>query len=257
MIKNWRAIFAQGDLPFIWVQLPNYNMGTEFGDNWAGVREAQNMTLSVPNTAQVVTIDIGQGNEIHPNNKDKIGHRLANVALVHVYGDKTIVDSGPIFDHADLASSPVRIHFTHVEGGLKQAPLPEPKPAPEGTSAPAPKPAPTGINGFRLAGADKVFHPAEATIDAATNTVLVSSSAVSTPVAIRYAWSNDPEQLSLVNSADLPLAPFRTDDWPEPPPPVHEPKAPAATTPTPATPPSGAPAPATAAPTTPPAPAAP
>ena len=213
LIKNWRALFAQGDLPFFWVQLPNYNMGTEYGDNWAGVREAQTMALSVPNTGQVVTIDIGVGNEIHPNNKAQIGHRLALVVLVHAYGDKTVIDSGPIFDHADLTSNPVRIYFTHIEGGLKQAA------PPEGNAAW------TGINGFALAGEDKVFHPAEAKIDAATNTVLLGSSAVPKPVAVRYAWSNDPEKLSLVNSADLPLAPFRTDDWPEPQPAPPKPKA--------------------------------
>jgi sialate O-acetylesterase len=198
LIKSWRADFAQGDLPFYWVQLPNYNMGTEFGDDWAGVREAQAMALSLPNTGQAVTVDIGEGNNIHPNNKPEVARRLALIALARTYGDKTIIDSGPVFDHAEFpAGAPVRIYFKQVAAGLKNK---------AGDQAGA-------LAGFELAGEDKAFHPADAHIDGATSTVLVSSKGVPMPVAVRYAWHNNPTGLTLCNSEGLPLAPFRSDTW--------------------------------------------
>ena len=197
LIQSWRTVLAQNDLPFYWVQLPNYNMGTEFGDDWAGVREAQAMTLSVPNTGQAVTIDIGEGNNIHPSNKAEVARRLALIALARTYGDRTVVDGGPVFDRAEFAAgAAVRIHFKQVAAGLKN------------TTGNA-----TAISGFETAGADKVFHPAEARIDGATNTVLVSSKSAAAPVAVRYAWRNNPTGLTLANSEGLPLAPFRTDSW--------------------------------------------
>jgi sialate O-acetylesterase len=196
LIQGWRTAFAQNELPFYWVQLPNYNMGTEFGDDWAGVREAQAMALSLPGTGQAVTIDIGDSNNVHPNNKPEVARRLALIALARTYGDKTIVDSGPVFDRAEFrGGDPVRIHFKQVAAGLKNK-------AGDGVGT---------LAGFELAGEDKRFRPAEARIDVATNTVLVSSKSVPAPVAIRYAWHNNPAGLTLANSEGLPLAPFRTD----------------------------------------------
>jgi sialate O-acetylesterase len=198
LIKCWRTVLAQNELPFYWVQLPNYNMGTEFGDDWAGVREAQAMTLAVPNTGQAVTIDIGEGNNVHPSNKPEVARRLALIAFVRTYGDQTVIDSGPVFDHAEFrGGAPVRIHFKQVAAVLKNK---------AGDEAAV-------LAGFELAGEDKVFHPAEARIEGATNTVLVNSKRVPTPVAVRYAWRNNPTALTLANSAGLPLAPFRTDGW--------------------------------------------
>lgn len=198
LIRGWRSDFARNELPFYWVQLPNYNMGTEFGDDWAGLREAQAMALALPNTGQAVTIDIGEGNNIHPNNKPEVARRLALVALARTYGDKTVRDSGPVFDRAEFhGGDPVRIHFKQVAAGLKNKAGDDAGP----------------LAGFEMAGADKVFHPAEARLDGATNTVRVSAKGVPAPVAVRYAWRNNPTGLNLVNSAGLPLAPFRTDTW--------------------------------------------
>jgi sialate O-acetylesterase len=173
-------------------------MGSEFGDDWPGVREAQAMTLALPHTGQAVTIDIGEGNNIHPNNKPEVARRLARIALARTYGDPAIVDSGPVFDRADFAvGAAVQIHFQQVAGGLRNK---------GGDDAAA-------LAGFEIAGKDKVFHPAEAHIDGATNTVLLSSKSVPAPRAVRYAWRNNPTGLTLANSEGLPLAPFRTDTW--------------------------------------------
>ena len=198
LIKDWRTALAQGELPFYWVQLPNYNMGTEYGDDWAGVREAQAMTLAVPHTGQAVTIDIGEGNNVHPSNKAEVARRLARIAFARTYGDKAVIDSGPVFDRAEFnGGAPVRLHFKQVAAGLRNK---------AGDEAGV-------LAGFEMAGEDKVFHPAEASIDGATGTVLVSSKSVPAPVAVRYAWRNNPTGLTLVNSEGLPLAPFRTDGW--------------------------------------------
>ena len=198
LIQCWRTAFAEKELPFYWVQLPNYNMGTEFGNDWAGLREAQAMTLSLPNTGQAVTIDIGEGNNVHPNNKREVARRLARIALARTYGDNSVIESGPVFDRAEFrGQAPVRIHFKQVAAGLKNK---------GGDEAGV-------LAGFEMAGEDKVFHPAEARIDGATNTVLVSSKTAAAPVAVRYAWRNNPTGLTLANSAGLPLAPFRTDSW--------------------------------------------
>ena len=197
MIQDWRSVFGR-DMPFYWVQLPNYNIGTEYGDDWAGVREAQAMALSLPDTGMAVTVDIGDGGNVHPNNKAEVARRLALVALSGTYGDKAVVAAGPVFDRAEFNGvESVRIHFKNVANGLKSS-----RENPEGK-----------IAGFTMAGEDRRFHSAAARIDGATGTLLVSCQNVATPVAVRYAWSNNPSGLSLVNSAGLPLAPFRTDEW--------------------------------------------
>ena len=198
LIQSWRKAFSCSNLPFYWVQLPNYNMGTEYGDDWAGVREAQALALALPDTGMAVTLDIGDGSNVHPNNKAEVGRRLARVALSGTYGDKSVVASGPFFDHAVFNdTNSVQIFFKPSVSALTIA---------KGATDDA-------ISGFALAGEDRHFHPASAHLDRETGTVLVSSKAVAHPVAIRYAWSNNPTGLTLVNTAGLPLAPFRTDDW--------------------------------------------
>ena len=198
LIQCWRTAFARDELPFYWVQLPNYNMGSEFGDDWAGLREAQAMTLSLPKTGQAVTIDIGEGNNVHPSNKPEVARRLALIALARTYSDKTVIDSGPVFERAEFrGDAPVRLHFQQVAAGLKNK-------ASAGAGV---------LAGFEIAGEDRHFQTAEARIDGATNTVLVSAKSVPQPVAVRYAWHNNPTGLSLSNSEDLPAAPFRSDDW--------------------------------------------
>lgn len=187
MITGWREQFAQGDLPFYWVQLANYQSPTS--TNWAFLREAQTQTLALPATGQAISIDIGDVTDIHPRNKQDVGRRLARLALNRVY-DVEVVDSGPVFERAEREGDGFRVYFTEVHRGLRY---------PSGVVA-----------GFELAGEDQVFHSAEATVE--NNTVLVVSESVPDPVAVRYAWRNAPEA-GLFDAEDLPAVPFRSDDW--------------------------------------------
>ncbi|GAT34682.1 sialate O-acetylesterase [Terrimicrobium sacchariphilum] len=190
LITGWRRLFAQGDVPFLWVQLPNYNIGADA--NWPGLREAQARTLSLPNTGQAVTVDIGDGKEIHPANKEEVASRLARIAFHRVYGDANVADSGPVFDRADFDGK-VTLHFRDAPGGPQlKAPGME-------------------IGGFQVAGSDRVFREATAQLEG--DTIVVSSPSVGKPEAVRYAWTNNPQGLVLVNATGLPLAPFRTDTW--------------------------------------------
>jgi len=187
MITGWRTQFGQGDFPFYWVQLANYQSPTD--TTWAFLREAQSQTLSLPNTGQAVTVDIGNVTDIHPRNKKDVGRRLARLALARTYGQK-IVDSGPVFTKAERAGAGFRVSFTEINGGLI-APL-------------------NALVGFELAGEDKVFKPATAKIE--KDTVLVTSAEVPAPVAVRYAWRNAP-LAGLFNFEGLPAVPFRSDTW--------------------------------------------
>jgi sialate O-acetylesterase len=138
-----------------------------------------------------VTIDIGDPKDVHPHNKAPLGERLTRMAMANVYGRK-LEYSGPVYESMKISGNAVRLKFSHVGGGLvaKDGPL----------------------KWFAVAGADGKFVPAEAKIEG--DSVVVSSSAVSAPVAARYAWDNYPEGCNLVNAAGLPAAPFRTDRWP-------------------------------------------
>ncbi len=187
MITGWRTQFAQGDFPFYWVQLANYQSPTD--TTWAFLREAQTQTLSLPATGQAVTVDIGNVTDIHPRNKKDVGRRLARLALARTY-DQKIVASGPVFAKAEPAGAGLRVSFTEVNGGLI-APL-------------------NALVGFELAGEDKVFKPATAKIE--KDTVMVTSGDVPVPMAVRYAWRNAP-LAGLFNVEGLPAAPFRSDTW--------------------------------------------
>lgn len=188
MIRGWRAAFGQGDFPFYWVQLSNFGSPTE--TTWAFLREAQAKTLSVPNTGQAVSIDIGNAQDIHPRNKKEVGRRLARLALAHNYGFK-VITSGPVMKRAERVGTSFKVTFTELGGGLT-APLNE-------------------LSGFELAGEDKVFKPASAKVED-EGSVLVSSAEVPAPIAIRYAWRNAPEA-GLFNREGLPAVPFRSDSW--------------------------------------------
>lgn len=192
LITGWRKQFAQGDLPFYWVQLPNFDFGNRTHDNWAWaqIREGQDQTLSLPNTGQAVTIDVGENKGLHPANKAPVGERLARLALARTYSIKGVIDSGPVMKSATREGASYRITYQPSSSALKAA---------DG-----------GLTGFELAGADKVFHPAEAKIDGAE--VVVSSPEVPSPKAVRYAYRNAPV-VGLFNEAGLPAAPFRTDTW--------------------------------------------
>jgi sialate O-acetylesterase len=197
LITNWRREWAQGDFPFYFAQLANYQSDDRDpqGLAWPALREAQAQILSVPGTGMAVTIDIGDPADIHPRNKQEAGRRLALLALARTYRQKDVIDFGPRFARADINAGPaVRVFF-------------EKSPAPLANANPA---APADILGFELAGADRVFHPAEARLDG--DSVVVKSALVSRPVAVRYAWRNAPPA-TLRNTAGLPAPPFRSDNW--------------------------------------------
>ena len=190
MITAWRAQWGLGDFPFYFVQLPNFIQAYDPTDRtWARLREAQAAGLQLPKTGMAVTIDCGDPKDIHPQNKPTVGRRLAAIALSQTYGVPCDW-SGPRFAGATREGAAMRVRFTHADTGL----IAEGKP-------------PTA---FELAGADRKFHPATASID--RDTVIVKSPAVPEPVAVRYAWTNDPVA-NLFNGAGLPAAPFRSDDW--------------------------------------------
>lgn len=192
MIQNWRAEWGQGDFPFFFVQLANYKtVKDQPGDSdWAELREAQSMTLKLPNTGQAVIIDIGEADDIHPRNKQDVGLRLALAAETVAYGKKQAY-SGPVYKSMTIKRKKVTLTFDHVNGGLKT----------KGDK----------LQGFAIAGADQKFVWAEAKI--VGNTIEVWSKDIAKPVAVRYAWADNPV-CNLYNGADLPASPFRTDTWP-------------------------------------------
>jgi sialate O-acetylesterase len=193
MIKNWRQDWGQGDFSFLFVQLANFlAVDPEPVDSaWAELREAQLMTLALPNTGMAVIIDIGEADDIHPKNKQDVGKRLALWALAKTHG-RSLVYSGPIYKSMRTKGNKIILEFEHVGGGL---------------IAKGGEP----LKGFAVAGADRKFVLADAKIDG--DTVVISSGKVSEPVAVRYAWANNPV-CNLYNKEDLPASPFRTDDWP-------------------------------------------
>lgn len=190
LIRGWRTAWGEGDFPFHLVQLPNYMARkAEPSDSaWAELREAQAMALATPNTGMAVTIDLGEAEAIHPANKQAVGHRLALVALAKTYGRK-IEASGPVFSAMRIDGDHATLSFTHLGGGLVA------------------KGAET-LSGFAVCGPDGRFAWAEARIDG--ETVVVRNPAVRQPVAVRYAWADNPA-CNLYNQAGLPAAPFRTD----------------------------------------------
>jgi len=192
MIRDWRREWGQGAFPFLFVQLANFMAReAEPADSaWAELREAQCMTLDLVNAGQAVIIDIGEEKDIHPKNKQDVGRRLALNALAMAYGQE-IVYSGPVYRSMAVESSKIRLAFDHVGGGLVA----------QGGK----------LQGFAIAGEDRKFVWAEATIDG--DTVVVHSDQVPRPVAVRYAWANNP-QCNLYNQEELPASPFRTDAWP-------------------------------------------
>ncbi len=191
MIADWRNKWKQGNFPFYYVQLANFmNREDEpVPSAWAELRDAQLQTLSVPNTGMGVAIDIGIGGDIHPKNKQEVGRRLALVALAKTYG-KPIAYSGPLFSSQQIEGKSIRLNFRFAEGGLNA----------KGGS----------LAGFAIAGVDQKFHWAKAVIQG--NQIIVSSEEVPNPVAVRYAWANNPD-CNLYNGAGLPASPFRTDTW--------------------------------------------
>ena len=188
LVTSWRALW-QDEVPFAWVQLPNY---TSPGEGWPRVREAMLTTLTLPKTGMAITIDLGDAKDIHPKNKQDVGKRLSYWALGTVYGKNVPATSGPLPAGSTIDGTAITVSFQHPNGGLKSI-----------TGGPLP--------GLLIAGADQLWKPAEAKI--VGETVVISSAEVAQPVAVRYAWKDWPD-FSLANGAGLPASPFRTDDWP-------------------------------------------
>ena len=187
MIKDWRHKWDQGDFPFYFVQIAPYKY--EYEGNSQLLREAQLMSMSVPNTGMAVTLDIGEYDDIHPKNKHDVGDRLARWALAKDYG-KDVAYCGPIYREKKIEGNKIRLYFDYAENGLKAA---------EG-----------GLKDFMIAGNGNSFAPAEAVIDG--NTVVVYSPYVHNPEHVRYGW-RDWVMGTLFNSEGLPASSFRTDNY--------------------------------------------
>lgn len=191
LISSWRAAWKQPRLPFLWVQLANFKAGEDTADSspWAELRESQSAALALPATGQAVTIDIGSTETIHPTDKQDVGHRLALVARHVVFGDK-VVDAGPVFHAMRVDGAKAVLSFDTqgealaVRGGGRT------------------------VRGFEMAGGDGHYLPAQARIEGAT--VVVWNAMLRHPVAVRYAWNEDPVDANLIDHAGLPAWPFRT-----------------------------------------------
>ncbi|MEP7230765.1 MAG: sialate O-acetylesterase [Ginsengibacter sp.] len=192
LIADWRKKWNEGDIPFLYVQLPNF-MDVNYlpeESNWALIREAQLKALSMPNTGMVVAIDLGEWNDIHPDRKKDVGDRLALVAEKIAYRED-IIYSGPIYQSATIEGNKIIINFSNVGSGLMTD---------DGES----------LSQFAIAGSDKKFVWANAKIEA--NTVVVWSDDVPYPKYVRYAWADNPDNPNLYNKEGLPASPFRTDE---------------------------------------------
>lgn len=193
MIKDWRQHWGEGDFPFYFVQLASFGAGngnSAKGSTWAELREAQTMTLQLPNTGMAVTTDVGEEKDIHPKNKQDVGKRLAAIALNKVYGKKNMF-SGPMYQSMKVDGNKIMLSFMYTGGGLVA----------KGGE----------LQGFEIAGSDQVFHAAKAVIEG--NHVVVSADGVSNPVAVRFAWMDFAGSANLYNKDGFPASPFRTDDW--------------------------------------------
>jgi sialate O-acetylesterase len=195
MINDWRARWKEGDFPFYFVQLASFNAShgtSEKGSTWAELREAQAMTLSLPHTGMAVTTDIGEADDIHPRNKQDVGKRLAALALKNEYG-KDVVCAGPSFKTMKVEGNKISVSFSDTGSGLMV------------------KDKYGYVKGFEVAGDDRKFHYAKATIEG--NDVIVVCDQVSAPIAVRFAWADNPEDANLFNKEGFPAVPFRTDAW--------------------------------------------
>lgn len=194
LIKDWRLTLERPQLPFLLVQLPNYMPKQErpSESGWAGVREAQfKVSRDVPYTALTVNYDIGEWNDIHPLNKKDLAARLLLAARKLVYGEK-LISTGPVYERMEIKDNRIVLFFKEVGAGLASR---------EGQP----------LRHFAIAGQDRKFVWADAVVKG--NTVVVSHRDIAHPVAVRYAWSDNPEDANLINRQQLLASPFRTDSW--------------------------------------------
>ena len=194
MITDWRKRWNVGTFPFLWVSLANY-MAVDTVPNpnssWAMLRESQSATLALPKTAEAIIIDIGETNDIHPKNKQDVGKRLALAARKIAYGETALASSSPAYRGLTVKGNRATVALANAAGLHTR----------DGGA----------VKGFAIAGADKHFVWAQASI--VGTHVVVSSDAVPHPVAVRYAWADNPLDANLYNAAGLPATPFRTDRW--------------------------------------------
>ena len=192
LIFDWRNKWKDQQLPFLYVQLPNF-MEMKYSpseSDWAALREAQLQTLAIPYTGMAVAIDVGEWNDVHPDRKKEVGDRLALAAEHLVYGDKDVVFSGPIYKSFTIEGNKIRIEFNNVGNGLISN---------DGEP----------LSQFAIAGVNKKFVWANAKIEG--NSVVVWSDEVQEPSYVRYAWADNPDGANLYNKEGLPASPFRTD----------------------------------------------
>jgi sialate O-acetylesterase len=194
MIRSWRREWND-EFPFLFVQLASFGSdeSSNAGSKWAEIRESQSKTLELPGTGMAVTTDIGEAKDIHPKNKQDVGHRLASIALNNVYGMPQICN-GPVYKSVIFSNGKAILSFTSIGKGLVSKNR-------YGT-----------LDGFEIAGPDRRFYFAKGIIH--NDQVEVSADSVTNPVAVRYGWSNAPLEISLYNKEGFPASPFRTDDWP-------------------------------------------
>ena len=198
MIRAWRERWTEGNFPFGIVQLPNYrdSKPEPVDEPWSHLREAQRRTaINTRNTGLIVTIDLGEPHDIHPKNKLDVGKRMARWALVDVYGRK-ITKSGPLFRDAKISGSKIVLKFDEAGAGLRIQ---------DGDK----------LDEFAIAGADHKWYWANARI-VSKDRIEVSSASITKPLAVRYAFNNNPKHPNLTNETGLPASPFRTDNWPGP-----------------------------------------
>ena len=194
MITDWRAKWKK-DFPFLFVQLASFGgmQGSDKGSDWAELREAQTMTLQLPNTGMAITTDISEANNIHPRDKADVGYRLASKALTMTYHLPGFSES-PLFSAADFTSGSAIVSFTHADSGLVV------------------KDKYGYLKGFELAGADHKFYYAQAVI-VDNNKIKVWCDKVPNPIAVRYAWTDAPIDANIFNKQGFPVGPFRSDNW--------------------------------------------
>jgi sialate O-acetylesterase len=192
LITDWREKWNEGDFPFLYVQLPNFGpvQGQPSEGNWALVREAQLKTLSLPNTAMIVAIDLGEWNDLHPLNKKDVGKRLALAAENVAYREGEVIYSGPVYGFTKKKNNKIEIYFKNIGGGLVA----------KGGE----------LKNFTISGEDKKFVWANAKING--KIVEVWSEQITNPVYVRYAWADNPAGNNLYNREGFPASPFRTDE---------------------------------------------
>jgi len=192
LITQWRKDWGQGDFPFLFVQLANNNPAKkEPGESsLAALQEAQQQTLALPNTGMAVANDVGEWNDVHPKNKLDVGNRLALVAQKVAYGDNKVVYSGPVYQSMKIKNNKIILSFSNVGSGLV---------AKNGGE----------LKYFSIADANNKFVWAKAKI--VGNTIKVWNDDITSPIAVRYAWANNPEGANLSNKEGLPASAFRTD----------------------------------------------